>query len=85
MFRHYCPVICLYSAPRLSDYCVVIHANPLAITKEYPVKLFKKTQNCLFIEEERYKWAPKKSGMSRHLIKVSVLCLFAAFLFSALR
>lgn len=49
------------------------------------MKLFKKTSNCLFVEEERYKWAPKKSGMSRHLITVSVLCLFAGFLFSALR
>ena len=49
------------------------------------MKLFKKTQNCLFVEEERYKWATKKSGMNRHLITVSVLCLFAAFLFSALR
>jgi len=49
------------------------------------VKLFKKTQNCLFVEEETYKWAQKKSGVNRHLIAVSVLCLFAAFLFSALR
>ena len=49
------------------------------------MKLFKKTQNCLFIEEERYKWAAKKSTMSRHLITVSVLCLLTAFLFSMLR
>ncbi len=49
------------------------------------MKLFKKTQNCLFVEEERYEWAAKKSGLSRHLIALSVLCLFAAFLFSALR
>ena len=49
------------------------------------MKLFKKTQNCLFIEEERYKWAAKKSTMSRHLISVSVLCQLAAFLFSMLR
>lgn len=49
------------------------------------MKLFKKTQNCLFVEEERYKWASEKSGMSRHLITVSLLCLFAAFLFGALR
>ena len=55
------------------------------MVKEYKVKLFKKTQNCLFVEEERYKWAEKKSGRSRHLITVSLLCLFAAFLFGALR
>ena len=85
MFRHYCSAICLYSVLRLSDCRVVIHANLLSIAKEYPVKLFKKTQNCLFIEEERYKWAAKKSTMSRHLITVSVLCLLAAFLFSMLR
>lgn len=85
MIRHYCYAICLNSARHLSDSCGVIHAHLLVITKEYPVKLFKKTQNCLFVEEERYKWAPQKSGMSRHLITVSVLCLFAAFLFGALR
>ncbi|GJM13337.1 MAG: hypothetical protein DHS20C12_17400 [Pseudohongiella sp.] len=49
------------------------------------MRLFKKTQNCLFVEEERYKWATEKPGMSRHLITVSLLCLIAAFLFSALR
>ncbi len=49
------------------------------------MKLFKKGQNCLFVEEERYEWAPKKSSMNRHLITVSLLFLFAAFLFSALR
>ena len=48
------------------------------------MKLFKKTHNCLFVEEEAYKWAAKKPGMSSHLIAVCVLCLFAAFLFSAL-
>lgn len=85
MFRHYCPAICPYWALRVSDYYAVIQANLLTIAKEYPVKLFKKTQNCLFVEEERYKWAAKKSGMSRHLITVSVLCLFVAFLFGALR
>lgn len=72
-------------AHRLSDYCVVIHANLLSIAKEYPVKLFKKTQNCLFVEEKTYKWAAKKSVMSVHLITVAVLCLLAAFLFSTLR
>ncbi len=85
MFHHYCSAICLYYVIRLSDYCVVIHANLLSIAKEYPVKLFKKAQNCLFVEEERYKWAAKKSTMSRHLITVSVLCLLTAFLFSMLR
>ena len=85
MFRHYSSAICLYSVLRLSDYSVVIHANLLSIAKEYPVKLFKKAQNCLFVEEERYKWAAKKSTMSRHLITVSVLCLLTAFLFSMLR
>jgi len=69
----------------MSDCCVVIRTNLLIIAKEYLVNLFKKTQNCLFVEEERYKWAPKKSAMSRHLLSVSLLCLFAAFLFSALR
>jgi len=69
----------------LSDYSVVIHANPLSIPKEHLVKFFKKGQNCLFVEEERYEWASKKSSMNRHLITVSLLCLFAAFLFGALR
>ena len=85
MFRHYCPAVRLYLAHRLSDCWVVIHANPLSIPKEHQVKLFKKGQNCLFVEEERYEWAPKKSSMNRHLITVSLLFLFAAFLFSALR
>lgn len=49
------------------------------------MKLFKKSQNCLFVEEETYKWAERKPGISRHLITVSLLCLVAAFLFSALR
>ena len=49
------------------------------------MKLFKKTQNYLFVEEETYKWAAKKSVMSGHLITVAVLCLLAAFLFSTLR
>ncbi len=49
------------------------------------MKLFKKTQNCLFVEEETYRWAQKKGGISRHLITLSLLCLVAAFLFSALR
>ena len=85
MFHHYCAAVRLYLAHRLSDYCVLINANPLSIAKEHPVKLFKKGQNCLFVEEERYEWAPKKSSMNRHLITVSLLFLFAAFLFSALR
>ena len=49
------------------------------------MRFFKKTQNCLFVEEETYRWAEKKAGLSRHLIAVSLLCLVAAFLFSALR
>lgn len=49
------------------------------------MKFFKKGQNCLFVEEERYEWASKKSSMNLHLITVSLLCLFAAFLFGALR
>jgi len=85
MFRHYCSAVCLDSAHRLSDYSVVILANPLSIPKEHLVKFFKKGQNCLFVEEERYEWASKKSSMNRHLITVSLLCLFAAFLFGALR
>lgn len=49
------------------------------------MKFFKKTQNCLFVEEETYKWAQKKGGLNRQLIIVSLLCLAAAFLFGALR
>lgn len=49
------------------------------------MKLFRKSQNPLFVEEETYKWAQRKSGMSRHLISLSLLCLVVAFLFSALR
>lgn len=50
------------------------------------MKIFRKTHNCLFVEEEEaYKWAAKKSGTSRHLVTLSVLCLFAAFLFGLLR
>jgi hypothetical protein len=52
---------------------------------EAVVKLFKKKQHYLFIEEESYKWAPRKSALNRHLITVSLLCLMAAFLFSTLR
>ncbi len=72
------PIACQITA-------VVILANPISIPKEHLVKFFKKGQNCLFVEEERYEWASKKSSMNRHLITVSLLCLFAAFLFGALR
>ena len=48
------------------------------------VKFFKKTQNCLFVEEERYKWATPKNNVHRNLVYLSVLFVIAALLFSTL-
>lgn len=48
------------------------------------MKYSKKPQNVLFVEEESYNWAPVKTG-NRRLIYLSILFVFAALLFSALR
>lgn len=45
----------------------------------------KKSQNVLFVEEERYNWAPARSSMNKRLIYLSILIVITALLFSALR
>ncbi|NQV71153.1 MAG: hypothetical protein HQ498_14095 [Pseudohongiella sp.] len=49
------------------------------------MKLFKKSQNCLFVEEERYNWAAPKSSINRKLILLSVVFIIVGLLFSTLR
>jgi hypothetical protein len=49
------------------------------------LRFIKKSQNCLFVEEETYKWAAPKSSINRKLIALALLFVVAALLFSALR
>lgn len=48
------------------------------------VKLFKKNSHCLFVEEERYKWAEPRSRTNRNLLLFSVVIVAAGLLFSLL-
>jgi len=47
--------------------------------------MFRRTQNCLFVEEEVYNWASPKSKLNRRLITLCVLFVFAGLIFSGLR
>lgn len=49
------------------------------------MRLFKKSQNCLFVEEEIYNWASPKSRMNRNLLFMSVVFIVTGMLFSVLR
>jgi len=48
------------------------------------VKIFKKNQNCLFIEEEHYNWASPKTSASKKLLRLSILFVASGLLFSVL-
>ncbi len=49
------------------------------------MKLFKKHQHCLFVEEEKYNWIAPKSTVNRRLIYLSILFVIVALLFGVLR
>jgi len=52
---------------------------------ETAVSLFKKSQNCLCVEEERYNWASPKSKVNKRLIYLSILFVVTGIMFSVLR
>ena len=55
------------------------------IDRRLQMKWGKKRQNVLFVEDdEKYNWSSEQSGLSRRLIRLSLLFLGAAVLFSAL-
>lgn len=45
------------------------------------MKWFRKNQHCLFVEEERYNWAPVRGGQGRQLGIASLLVFAAVLLF----
>ncbi|MFN3164018.1 MAG: hypothetical protein ACE37N_11195 [Pseudohongiellaceae bacterium] len=47
--------------------------------------MFKRSQNCLFVEEEIYNWSSPKSRVNRHLVALAVLFVISGVLLSALR
>jgi len=51
---------------------------------ETALKFFKKSQNCLFVEEETYKWATPKNNVNRRLIYLSLLFVVLGLLFSTI-
>ena len=48
------------------------------------MRLFKKASHCLFVEEERYRWAEPKSRLNRRLVYLSVVIVVAGLMFSML-
>lgn len=48
------------------------------------MKLFRKGSHCLFVEEERYRWAEPKSSLNRKLVYLSLLILTVGLLFGVL-
>jgi len=49
------------------------------------VRLFRKNQNCLFVEEEIYNWSSPKSRVNRHLVTLAVFFVISGVLLSGLR
>lgn len=49
------------------------------------MSFFRKSQNCLFVEEERYNWATPKSKINQRLLYLSILFVVAGLLFNVLR
>lgn len=80
-FRQNCSRVCLNPSMSLPDSCLLI--EPVEIAVEVSVKLFKKSQNCLFVEEESYNWAAPRSSVNRKLVVLAVLFVVAALLFNA--
>ena len=48
------------------------------------MRFLKKSQHCLFVEEERYNWAAPKSNISRKMLYLSVMFVVMGLLFSLL-
>ena len=48
------------------------------------MRLFKKASHCLFVEEEQYKWAERKSSLNRKLVYLSLLFIACGLLFGLL-
>lgn len=48
------------------------------------MRLFKKNQHCLFVEEESYNWSTKESSITLRLIVVVTLIIGVGVLFSVL-
>ena len=49
------------------------------------MRLLKKSQHCLFVEEESYNWAAPKSSISRKILYLLVMFVVMGLLFSLLR
>jgi len=44
------------------------------------VKLAKRVEHCLFVEEETYNWAPARTGSGKGLLIVMALVILAGVL-----
>ena len=49
------------------------------------MKISKKPQNVLFVEEETNNWVSAKSGVNKRLLALAILVVAVALLLSALR
>jgi hypothetical protein len=49
------------------------------------LRLFRKSDHCLFVEEEIYNWGSPKSRVNRSLLFMSVIFIITGVLFSVLR
>lgn len=48
------------------------------------MRLFRKTHNCLFVEEEQYNWAAPRSSANKVVLMLSVAVVACGLLFSVL-
>lgn len=48
------------------------------------MRLFKKNQHCLFVEEESYNWSTKESSITRRFVVVLTMVVGVGILFSVL-
>ncbi|MBT6057397.1 MAG: hypothetical protein HOG51_05100 [Gammaproteobacteria bacterium] len=48
------------------------------------MRLFKRNQNCLFVEEESYNWKAAKSSTNKRLFYLALLFIVAGILFGML-
>ena len=49
------------------------------------MRLLKKSQHCLFVDEESHNWAAPKSSISRKMLYLSVMFVVIGLLFGLLR
>lgn len=42
------------------------------------MKLSKKVEHCLFVEEESYNWAPARSGASKLMLMIMALLMLGS-------